>query len=203
MVIPGLVILGIALWLFTSLSATTPYSTIQLWLIGRSLALGLCFQPLAVSALSEIHPRQLPQATSVNTTVRFVMSSFAVAVMATLVQTQSAIHYAHLADQVTSVSPLGQLVPELQALFMQQGAAASTAYATAIQIISGLVRRQATILAMQDSFRLSVVLTGVAIIAACFVRYRRVVAVTPTERSLSEQEQQEREAAEEEAMLAI
>ncbi len=202
-VIPGLVILGTALWLFTSLSATTPYSTIQLWLIGRSLALGLCFQPLAVSALSEIRPRHLPQATSVNTTVRFVMSSFAVAVMATLVQTQSAIHYAHLADQVTSVSPLGQLVPELQALFMQQGAAASTAYATAIQIISGLVRRQATILAMQDAFRLSVVLTGVAIIAACFVRYRRVVPVTPTERPLSEQEQQEREAAEEEAMLAI
>ncbi len=181
-VIPGLVILGTALWLFTS---------------------GLCFQPLAVSALSEIRPRHLPQATSVNTTVRFVMSSFAVAVMATLVQTQSAIHYAHLADQVTSVSPLGQLVPELQALFMQQGAAASTAYATAIQIISGLVRRQATILAMQDAFRLSVVLTGVAIIAACFVRYRRVVPVTPTERPLSEQEQQEREAAEEEAMLAI
>jgi hypothetical protein len=56
---------------------------------------------------------------------------------------------------------------------------------------------------MQDSFRLSVVLTGVAIIAACFVRYRRVVAVTPTERPLSEQKQQEREAAEEETMLAI
>ncbi len=110
-VIPGLIILGVALWLLSSLSLNTPYGTLQFWLIGRSLALGFCFQPLAVSALSEIRPRQLPQATSVNTTVRFVISSFAVAVMATLVQTQTAIHYAHLAEQVTPSSPLGQLLP--------------------------------------------------------------------------------------------
>jgi hypothetical protein len=108
-----------------------------------------------------------------------------------------------LANQVTAVSPLGQLVAELQALFTQHGAAANIAYATAIQVISGLVRRQATILAMQDSFRLSVVLTGVGIIASCFMRYCRAVPVTPTERPLSKQEQQEREAAREEAMLAV
>src|SRR6266700_4234924 len=91
-VIPRLIVLGGALWLLSTLSLNTPYGTLQFWLIGRSLALGFCFQPLAVSALSEIMPRQLPQATSVNTTVRFVISSFAVAVMATLVPTQTAIH---------------------------------------------------------------------------------------------------------------
>src|SRR5579859_1352238 len=45
-VIPGLVILSGALWLFTFIGPDTPFGTIQLWLIGRSLALGLCFQPL-------------------------------------------------------------------------------------------------------------------------------------------------------------
>jgi DHA2 family multidrug resistance protein len=202
-VIPGLIILGFALWLFTSLGASTPYGTIQLWLIGRSLALGLCFQPLAVSALSEIRPRHLPQATAVNTTVRFVMSSFAVAVMATLVQTQTAVHYVHLAEQVTPLSPLGQLVPELQAFFMQSGASASAAYAAAIQVVVGLVQRQATILAMQDAFRLSVILTAVAIVAAFFVRYRRVPPAAAPEQPSSQQERQEGEAAREEAMLAL
>ena len=180
-VIPGLIALGGALLLLSSLSLNTPYGTLQLWLIGRSLALGFCFQPLAVSALSEIRPRQLPQATSVNTTVRFVISSFAVAVMATLVQTQTSIHYAHLAEQVTSSSPLGQLLPGLQALFMQRGASASAAYAAAVQVIIGLVQRQASVLAMQDAFHISVALTGVAIIAAFFIRYRRPQPATTTE----------------------
>lgn len=205
-VIPGLVILGVALWLFTFIGPDTPFGTIQLWLIGRSLALGLCFQPLAVSALSEIRPRMVSQATAVNTTVRFVISSFAVAVMATLIQAQSAVHYGHLADLVTASSPLGQLVPQLQGLFMLHGASASAAYATALQIISGLVRKQATILAMQDAFRISLVLTLLAIVAAFFVRTRRAIAPPPIsaeQQRMSQQEREEAEAARQEATLAV
>ncbi len=202
-VIPGLVILTVALWLFTSLGANTPYGTIQIWLILRSLALGLCFQPLSVSALSEMRPRQLPQASAVSTTLRFVVSSLAVAVIATLVQTQSAVHYANLAVQVTPSSQLGQLVPGLQALFMQKGAAAAAAYSAALQVISGLLREQATVLAMQDAFRVSVVLTLLGIVAAFFVRSRRPQGPDIEEQSLTEEERAEQEAAREEAMLAL
>jgi hypothetical protein len=99
-----------------------------------------------------------------------------VAVIATLVQTQTSVHYAHLAEMVTPASPLGRLVPEMQALFMQQGASAALAYQTTIQYLILLVQRQATILAMQDAFRVSLVLTVAAIIAAFFVRSRRVQA---------------------------
>ena len=172
-IIPGLIILSIALWLFTHLGPDTPYGTIQLWLIVRSLALGFCFQPLSVSALSEFGPHNLAQASSVSTTVRFVMSSFAVAVMATLVQSQTAVHYAHLAEMVIPSSPLGQLIPQLQALFMQTGASASAAYAAAVQTVSGILRQRATILAMQDAFGLSLILNGIAIVAAFFVRFRK------------------------------
>src|SRR5579885_3381688 len=172
-IIPGLIILSIALWLFTKLGPDTPYTTIQVWLVVLSLAIGFCFQPLSVSALCEFGPRNLAQASSVSTTVRFVMSSFAVAVMATLVQSQVAIHYAHLAEMVTPASPLGQLVPQLQALFMRTGASASAAYATALQLISGILEQRATILAMQDAFWLSLALNLVALVAAFFVRFRK------------------------------
>lgn len=182
-IIPGLVILSIALWLFTRLGPDTPYGTIQLWLIVRSLALGFCFQPLSVSALSEFGPRGLAQASSVSTTVRFVMSSFAVAVMATLVQSQTAIHYAHLAEMITPSSPLGQLVPQVQVLFMQTGASASAAYAAAIQSISGIIQQRATILAMQDAFWLSLGLNCIAIVAAFFVRFRKPQTISAQERA--------------------
>ncbi len=201
-IIPGLAILGLALWLFTSLGLDTPYGTVQIWLILRSLALGFCFQPLLVSSLSEMKINQLAEASSVNTTLRFVVSSFAVAVMATLVQTETAMHYTHLAEQVTPSSPLGLLVPGLQALFMQQGASPSAAYAAAIQELIGLVQRQATVLAMQDAFRVSLLLSGVAIAAAFFVRSRRTQPTAVKGKPLAKGKQEE-EAAPETVMLEM
>jgi len=198
-IIPGLVALAIALWLFSSLGISTPYGAIQVALIVRSFALGFCFQPLYVSAFSEIQPPRLPQATAVSTTVRFVVSSFAVAVMATLVQSETSLHYAHLAEQVTPFSPLAKLVPSLQGLFMLHGASASAAYQAAIQELAGFVRLQATILAMQDSFRISLVLTGIAIIAAFFVRSRKSQPPAEGEKPLSEEDT----AAQSEAALAV
>jgi EmrB/QacA subfamily drug resistance transporter len=198
-IIPGLVFLAIALWLFSSLGTYTPYGTIQIWLIIRSFALGFCFQPLYVSAFSEIRPARLPQATAVSTTIRFIMSSLAVAIMATLIQTETALHYAHLAEQVTPFSPLGKLVPEIQALFALHGAPATEAYTTAIQLLSEYVKLQATVLAMQDAFRISLLLTGIAIIAAFFVRSRKPQPATEGEQSLS----QEEAAAQSEAALAV
>ena len=180
-IIPGLVALAIALWLFSSIGTHTPYGTMQIWLIIRSFALGFCFQPLYISALSEIRLARLPQATAVSTTVRLVVSSLTVAIMATLIQTQTSLHYAHLAERVTPFSPLGKLVPNIQALFMFHGAPASKAYATTLQIVSRLVHSQATILAIQDTFRISLLLTVVAIIAAFFVRSHKAQSATEEE----------------------
>ena len=205
-VIPGLVILAVALYLLTFIGINTPYGTLQFWLIVRSFGLGFCFQPLSVAALSEIKPRLLGQATAVNTTLRFVISSLAVAVIATLVQTQTSVHFGHLAEQVTPASPLGQLVPELQALFFRQGGAGAislqAAYAAALQTISGLLQRQATVLAMQDAFSLSVVLTAMSIVATFFVRYRPRRA-TPQEAQQRTSEDLEAEAARQEASVAV
>ena len=56
---------------------------------------------------------------------------------------------------------------------MQTGASASAAYATALQLISGILEERATILAMQDAFWLSLALNGIALVAAFFVRFRK------------------------------
>jgi EmrB/QacA subfamily drug resistance transporter len=202
-VIPGLIILCVAMWLFTRLSLTVPYGQLQIWLILRSLALGLCFQPLSVSAYSAIRPRDLPQATSVSTALRFVASSLGVAVLGTVVQAQTSVHYAHLADQVTPASPLGQLATQLQALFMSQGAALQQAQAAAIQMISGMVQQQAYILAMQDAFWLSLALAIVALISAFFVRTRKFEDEPASGAPLTEAERAEQARAREEAMLAV
>ncbi len=88
-VIPGLALLAFVLWRMTSITLTISYSSFQILLILRGFALGLCMQPLSVSALSEIRPRDLARASAVSTTLRFIASSLGIAVLATLVQTQT------------------------------------------------------------------------------------------------------------------
>lgn len=171
--IPGLLILGFATWQLTFLTANSPFWWIQAMLIIRGLGLGLCVQPLTVAGLSEIAPRDLAQASSLNTVARAVSSSMGIAVLATLVQTQARVHYNFLAEQVTATSPLGQLLPRLQALFVSRGAGLLEAKSAALQVIDGLLRKQAYILAIQNAFTFSLTVAFLAIIAVLFVRKSR------------------------------
>jgi EmrB/QacA subfamily drug resistance transporter len=171
--IPGLLILGVATWQLSFITVYSPFWWFQSMLILRGLALGLTIQPLTVFGLSEIKPRQLGQASSMNTVMRSVSSSLGIAVLATLVQTQTKLHYARLAEQVTASSQLGQLLPRLQALFIARGADQHSAQIAALQLVYRLVQRQSFILALQDAFALTVVIIVLAIISVLFVRGSR------------------------------
>lgn len=196
--VPGLLLLAFATWQLSFLTLYSPYWWLQLIFVVRGLALGLSIQPLTVAGLSEISPRQLPEASSLNTVARSVSSSLGIAVLATLIQTQNQVHYAHLAEQVTPLSRLGQLIPLLEALFISRGADILAAKSAAYQLISGLLQRQSYLLAINDAFRFSLVVALLAIIAVLFVRISRRTATeepriaqgqeAPSEEALSPRE---------------
>jgi DHA2 family multidrug resistance protein len=171
--IPGLLILAYATWQLTFISVYSPYGWLQLMFVLRGIALGLTVQPLTVAMLSEISPRQLAQASSLSTVNRAVASSLGIAILATVVQTQTQIHFGHLAEQVTASSPLGQLVPRIQALLVARGADTASAYTAALQFIARFVQREAYVLGIQDALRLTIFVTGLAIIAVLFIRGSR------------------------------
>ena len=171
--IPGLLILAFATWQLTYISIYSPYGWLQLMFVLRGVALGLTVQPLTVATLSEISPRQLAQASSLSTVNRAVASSLGIALLATVVQTQSQIHFGHLAEQVTASSPLGQLIPRIQALLVARGADTASAYTAALLLIARFVQRVAFVLALQDALWLTIFVTGLAIIAVLFVRGTR------------------------------
>ncbi len=172
-VIPGLLILAVASWQLSFITADSPYWWLQTMIILRGLALGLVGQPLILSALSEIRPQKLTQASSLSTVVRAVSSSLGVAVLATLVQVQTKIHYSHLAEQVTASSPLGQLLPRLEAFFVARGADAAAAQTTAIQLLVRLVQQQGYVLAIQDAFRITLIFVAITVIVTLFIRVKR------------------------------
>jgi DHA2 family multidrug resistance protein len=171
--IPGLLILAFATWQLTYISIYSSYGWLQFMFILRGLALGLTVQPLTVATLSEISPRQLAQASSLSTVNRAVASSLGIAILATIVQTQSQIHFGHLAEQVMANSPLGELLPRIQALFVARGADLSSASAAALLLIARFVQRVAFVLAIQDALRLTIFIIGLAVISVLFVRSSR------------------------------
>jgi EmrB/QacA subfamily drug resistance transporter len=171
--IPGLLILAFATWQLTFLTTSSPYSWIQLIFILRGLALGLTIQPLTVAMMAEVRPRQLAQASSLNTVGRAVSSSLGIAVIATLVQTQTQVHFGHLAEQVTASSRIGQLLPQLQAYSVAHGAGMQAARTAALQVIAGLLQSQGFVLALHDAFVLTIFVIVLAIIATLFVRGSR------------------------------
>ena len=205
-IIPGLLIAAFAFWQLSFLSLYTPYSWFQVLLVLRGLGIGLVAQPLIVAALAEIPPRQLAQASAINSVVRSIAGSLAVAILATIVQTQSKFHYSHLAEGVTPASPLGQLLPRLQALFVSHGASLNAARAATFREIAGLLQRQGYVLAVQDAFRLSVGIILVAIIAVFFIRGARRDSHPEQPTQVAQAEEQltdEESAAREEALLAV
>jgi hypothetical protein len=140
----------------------------------------------------------------VNTTLRFVTSSLAVAIISTLVKTENTQHYAHLAERVTASSPLGQLVTMIQAGLMAKGYSATAGYAYALKTVSGLLQRQSYMLAIQDAFRVSFFLAIVAIIATLFVSgSKKKQETSAQERPLTPQEAEEADRAREEAAMAV
>jgi len=201
--IPGLLILAFATWQLTYISLFSPYGWLQLMFILRGIALGLTIQPLTVATLSEISPRQLAQASSISTVNRAVASSLGIAILATVVQTQSQIHFGHLSEQFTASSPLGQFVLLIQAALVARGADLPTAYAAAIQIIARyFLQREAFVLGLQDALWVTIFVNILAIIAVLFVRNTGRARRIPKQATRSETPVDTGEIAPVEAMLA-
>jgi len=173
-VIPGLLLLAFADWQLTFITLNSPFWWLQMLLVLLGLALGLTGQPLVVAALADIREaQQIADASTITTVTRSVGASMGIAILATFVQTQTKVHFTHLAEQVTASSTIGQLLPRLQGLFMLHGADAQSARSAALQLIARFLQRQSYLLAIQEAFLLIIGLVVLAIVATLFVKERR------------------------------
>lgn len=168
-VLPGLLFMILPLWGLINVTTSTSYGWFQFLLILRGGEIGLVAQPLMRAALINVPRRQLSQASSLITVVRFVAGSLITAVLSSLVQTQQQVHYAHLAEQVTPGTPKGQLLLDLQTRLQARGMDLVNASHIAITEVIHLVQRQAYSLALQDGYRLTFWMIIPAILAVLFV----------------------------------
>ncbi len=168
-VLPGLLILATALWGISHVTLQTPFANYQIFLILRGLGIGLSMQPTTVAALAEIKPAQLSQASSVNSVVRSVMTSFAVAIVTTLVTARTTFHSVRLAEQVTANSMAGQGLQQQAAHLMSQGMTQQNAMFVAMENMVQQLKQQAYLLAMNDAYLVTLGVIFLTVFIVLFV----------------------------------
>ena len=179
-VIPGLLVLGFTFWQLTFMTLNSSFGWLRLMLVLFGLSFGLTLQPLVVAAMAGMRaPQDIADASTLTTVTRSVAQSVGVALLATLVDTQRTVHYAHLAEQVTATSPLGQLMLRLQALFVSRGADAQASARAVAALVSGILQKQAYMLSVRDTFYLSIILVALALVATLFVKSQPRRSQTP------------------------
>ncbi len=165
----GLVGLGLASYLLSGLTLTTPAAVIQLWLVGRSIGFGFAYQPANVIALSDIPRQKLARGSSFFNVLRQVATAFSTSFLATYIKDRSVPHYAHLAEQTTPASLLYASIRGTLAQAAGQGRWTLPTQAQAVAQLVGQLRLQATVLAYRDALLLITGCVAVALVLALFV----------------------------------
>src|SRR5439155_19209552 len=117
--------------------------------------MSLLFVPLTTVSMDPIPRERMGYATSLFNLMRNIGGSIGIAITGTMLARSSRVTTAILASNVTSYDPTTQsMLAQMKAAFMAAGADAVTANARAYAAMSGVVRRQATMVAFVGIFQL-------------------------------------------------
>ncbi len=129
--------------------------------VGRGIGLGLLFAPLSLVAMRYLAPQDVMQGAALYNLCRQTGGSLGVAMLATLLDHRSDVHYAYLSESVTLLSPVTwQRMQGMVASLQARGLDPTAALDAAHQMLSRLIEREATVLAFRDSYYVVILIIG-------------------------------------------
>jgi DHA2 family multidrug resistance protein len=132
--------------------------------VARGLAMGMMFVPLSTATLRMLPAVDVPKAAGLYNLFRQLGGSFGIAILGTMLDRQSRVHGAYLAEHVSTLSPLAQeRVASLQAAFQARGLDAASAYDAAQRALAGILQRQSMVLSFEDAYRFILIVVLVSL----------------------------------------
>lgn len=151
----GVAIFVYSMWRLGTLSTAAGEPETRTALIFRGMALGFLFTPINNIAYGSIDPRIAQQASGLINLSRQVGGSFGIAILGTYLTNQIQVHHADLVRFVSPDNPLAQQrLAAIAANLVHHGYAPSVAQLAAKAQLDGLVTRQASMLAYNDSWKM-------------------------------------------------
>jgi len=170
-ILTGLPLLAITTWQFGRLDLTTTDATIRLWLAGRGVAMGLVMMPSMTAGLNAVPLPLMSRASSMSNVMRQVFGAFGTAIVVTVLQLRQTFHTATLAQTVTPENlPLQQLMSSAQQWGLAHGLTAVQSQTMGMMLAARHVSTTAAVMAFDDVFRLTAVITLLAVIPALFMK---------------------------------
>jgi DHA2 family multidrug resistance protein len=161
MIASGMLVFLPSLWGMSQWDAQS--SGFGLWWpqIGRGIGLGLLFAPLSLVAMRYLPPADVMQGAALYNLSRQTGGSIGIAILATLLDHRADVHYSHLAESVSALNPVTwQRVQALQAGLAARGLDPAAALDGAYKLLSGLLEREASVLAFRDSYFFVILVVG-------------------------------------------
>ena len=151
MVIAGLVIAGGTLFMLSGINLEAGYWDIFWPQFIQGMSMGLLFVPLSTISMNYIPREKIGNATSLFSLMRNLGAGVGIAVVATTVTRRTTAHAAILSEQIHPYSDAARQAFEgARSLFLSQGSSWSTATQQAYASLSGMVQRQAAMVAFID-----------------------------------------------------
>jgi EmrB/QacA subfamily drug resistance transporter len=177
MVLVGLPLLALATWQMGALDLNTSDTTIKLWLVARGGAMGLVMMPAMTVGLNAVPMPLMSRASSMSNVMRQVFGAFGTAIVVTILQLRQTYHTAMLSQTVTPENiPLQQLMSAAQQWGISQGLDAAQASTMGIMFAARQVALLGAVMAFDDVFRVTAVVTLVAMLPAAFMRTQKLTA---------------------------
>jgi EmrB/QacA subfamily drug resistance transporter len=176
-ILTGLPLLALTTWQFGQLDITTSDATIRLWLAARGCAMGLVMMPSMTAGLNAVPLPMMSRASSMSNVMRQVFGAFGTALVVTILQQRQAFHTAMLSQSVTPDNlALQQLMSTAQQWGLGQGLSAIQAQVMATMVAAKQVALSAAVMGFDDVFRVTAVITLLAILPALFMKTTRAPA---------------------------
>jgi DHA2 family multidrug resistance protein len=140
----------------------------QAW---QGVGFGLIFLALSTAALATIPRPDMTAASGLYNVTRQIFGSVGIAVVATMLTSQTARYHDHIASRLTAFDPATRHWMQVVTAGMQaRGCDACTAGQRALALLDGVVTRQAAVLAYNHIFQLSTVVFLVGLPLALLLR---------------------------------
>ncbi|MEB7770705.1 DHA2 family efflux MFS transporter permease subunit [Mammaliicoccus sciuri] len=159
----GLTIMTFATWELTQLNMDTPYTTILVIYIVRSLGMSFIMMPIMTAGMNSLPQRLIPHGNAISNTVRQLAGSIGTAILVTVMTQNTTTHLANMSDNMDSTNPMIQ--EQIKALSESVGGeeAGTTALFT-------FFNKLATVQGINDAFWIATLFSVIALILSLFLK---------------------------------
>jgi len=143
--------------------------------------MGLVMMPAMTAGLNAVAVPQMSRASAMTNVMRQVFGSFGTAMVVTILQSRQTFHTAILSQSLTPENvPLQQLLSAAQRMSAAQGMSDVQAQVMGVMLAAKQVGLSAAVMGFDDVFRVTAVVTLLAIFPALFMKTRRHAGPRPT-----------------------